>query len=94
MFKTLKEINIYYNVIFIYHKKEDEKKKYSLHFLINKYIKTMTKLNIFEIINVSFSFPFNNKEIDFEMIGIILAILLIYAEIKIKYKFPLILYDF
>ena len=94
MFKALKEINLYYDIIFIFHKNDNEKKNFSLHFLINKYIKKMIKLNIFKIKNNEniLSFSFNNKVVDFEMIGIILVILLIYPEIKILYKFPLIIF--
>ena len=94
MFKTLKDLNIYYNTQFIYEKKNNEKKKYSLNYVINKYIKIMIKLNRFEVIyeeNI-LSFSFSNKNVDFEMIGIILAILVIYPQITIKYKFPLILF--
>ena len=94
MFKALKEINIYYNIKFIYEKKNNEIKHYSLNYVINKYIKTMIKINIFEVIyeeNI-LSFSFSNKKVDFEMIGVILAVLIIYPQIKIKYKFPLLLF--
>ena len=47
MFKALKEINIYYNIKFIYEKKNNEIKHYSLNYVINKYIKTMIKINRF-----------------------------------------------
>ena len=54
----------------------------------------MIKLNRFEVIyeeNI-LSFSFNNPKIDFEMIGVIFAILFIYPHIKIKYKFPKLLF--
>lgn len=94
MFKSLKEINIYYNIIYVYNKKNNEKKNYSLNFVINKYIREMIKLNIFEEINNEniLSFSFNNTKVDFEMIGVILSILIIYPEIKIRHKIPLILF--
>lgn len=93
MFKALKEINIYYDNVFTFHKENCEKKNYSLNFVINKYIKTMIKLKIFEIINENIlSFSFNNEKVDFEIIGVILVILLVYPEIKIKYKIPLLLF--
>ena len=94
MFKALKDINIYYDIKFIYEKKNNKKKIYSLDYAINKYVKTMIKMNKFEVIyeeNI-LSFSFSNETIDFEMIGLILAILLIYPNIKIKYKFPLIIF--
>ena len=94
MFKSLKEINIYYDIVFIYEKKNNEKKKYCLNYVINKYIKTMIKLKRFEVIyeeNI-LSFSFKNQKIDFEMIGVILAILFIYPQIKIKYNFPILLF--
>ena len=94
IYKTLKEINIYYDIKIIYDKKNNEKRIYSLDYILNKYIKTMIKLNIFEIKNEEniLSFSFDNKKIDFEMIGIIFAILIIYPEIKLKNKFPLIIF--
>lgn len=94
MFKALKEINIYNDIKFIYEKKKNEKKNYCLNYAVNKYIKAMIKINRFHVIyedNI-LSFSFSNKKLDFEMIGVILAILFIYPEIKIKYKFPLILF--
>jgi hypothetical protein len=54
----------------------------------------MVKFHIYEIIyeeNI-LSFSFRNKNVDFEMIGIILTILFIYPEINIKYKFPMLLF--
>lgn len=94
MFKVLKKINIYYNIKIIYIKKNNEIKNYNLYYVVNKFIKKMIKLNIFEVKNEEniLAFSFKNKKIDFEIIGVILAILLIYPEIKIKYKFPLILF--
>jgi len=94
MFKAFKEINIYYNVHFIYEKKNSEKRQYSLNYVVNKYIKTMIKFKRFEVFyedNI-LSFSFSNKKVDFEIIGVIFAILFIYPQIKIKYKFPLILF--
>ena len=94
MFKALKEINIYYDTKFICEKKANEKKTYTLDYAINKYIKTMIKIKRFEVIREEniLSFSFSNEKLDFEMIGLILAILIIYPKIKIKYKFPLILF--
>ena len=51
----------------------------------------MVKKYIFTIINNTLYFSFINKKVDYEMIGIILSILFIYPEIKLKYKLPLIL---
>jgi hypothetical protein len=94
IFKSLKEINLYYDIKLIYEKKNKVEKICSLNYILDKYIRIMVKFHIYEIIyeeNI-LSFSFRNKNVDFEMIGIILTILLIYPEINIKYKFPMLLF--
>jgi len=94
LFKSLKEINLYFDIKLIYEKKNKVEKICSLNYILDKYIRIMVKFQIYEIVyeeNI-LSFSFRNKNVDFEMIGIILTILFIYPEIKIKYKFPMILF--
>lgn len=94
LFKSLKEINLYYDIKLIYEKKNNIEKVCSLNYILDKYIRIMAKFHIYEIVyeeNI-LSFSFRNKKVDFEMVGIILTILLIYTEIKIKYKFPMLLF--
>ena len=94
IFKSLKEINLYYDIKLIYEKKNNVEKICSLNYILDKYIRIMIKFHIYEIVYEEnlLSFSFRNKKIDFEMIGIILTILIIYPEIKIKYKFPILLF--
>ena len=94
IFKSLKEINLYYDIKLIYEKKNNVEKICSLNYILDKYIRIMIKFHIYEIVYEEnlLSFSFRNKKIDFEMIGIILTILFIYPEIKIKYKFPILLF--
>jgi hypothetical protein len=94
IFKSLKEINLYYDIKIIYQKENNVEKIYSLNYILDKYIRIMVKFHIYEIVYEEnlLSFSFKNKNIDFEMIGIILTILFIYPEIKIRYKFPILLF--
>jgi hypothetical protein len=94
IFKSLKEINLYYDIKLIYEKKNNVEKICSLNYILDKYIRIMIKFHIYEIVYEEnlLSFSFRNKKIDFEMIGIILTILIIYPEIKLKYKFPILLF--
>ena len=94
IFKSLKEINLYYDIKLIYEKNNNVEKICSLNYILDKYIRIMVKFHIYEIVyeeNV-LSFSFRNKNVDFEMLGIILTILFIYPEIKLKYKFPMLLF--
>ena len=63
----------------------------SLNLAINKFIDIMIKNDIFRIIDNTFFFSFNSKQVDYEMIGVILSALFIYPEIKLRYYIPLIL---
>ena len=98
IFYAIKKCNIYYNTKFILLKNSNSNSPISkkpkilnLDYALNKYLDFMVKKYIFTIINNTLYFSFINKKVDYEMIGIILSILFIYPEIKLKYKLPLIL---
>ena len=98
IFYSIKNCNIYYNTKFILLKNlntpEASSKKpkiLNLNDVLNKYFELMAKNKIFNIIKDTLFFSFENKKIDYEMIGIILSILFIYPEIQLRYKLPLIL---
>ena len=100
LFNALKNCNIYYNTKFILLKndsnspKSGKKKKpkvLNLNSAINKFIDKMLKNNIFFVIDNNLFFSFNTQEVDYEMIGVILSVLFIYPEIKLRYCVPLIL---
>ena len=98
LFNALKNCNIYYNTKFILLINSNSNSPISkkpkilnLEYALNKYLDFMLKKHIFTIINNTLYFSFINKKVDYEMIGIILSVLFIYPEIKLKYKLPLIL---
>jgi hypothetical protein len=98
IFYAIKNCNIYYNTKFILlrnlNTSEVSSKKpkiLNLNDVLNKYFELMAKNKIFNIIKDTLFFSFENKKIDYEMIGIILSILFIYPEIQLRYKLPLIL---
>lgn len=98
IFYAIKNCNIYYNTKFILVKNSNSNsptskkpKILNLDFAVNKYLDFMLKKHIFTVINNTLYFSFITKKVDYEMIGIILSILFIYPEIKLKYKLPLIL---
>ena len=94
LFSALKNCNVYYNTKFIILKTKGKIKKQkvlTLNLAINKYIDIMVKNKIFYIIDNTMFFQFNSKQVDYEMIGIILSILFIYPEVKLKYDLPIIL---
>ena len=98
IFYSIKNCNIYYNTKFILlrnlNTSEVSSKKpkiLNLNDVLNKYFELMAKNKIFNIIKDTLFFSFENKKIDYEMIGIILSILFIYPEIQLRYKLPLIL---
>ena len=98
IFYSIKNCNIYYNTKFILLRNlntpEVSSKKpkiLNLNDVLNKYFELMAKNKIFNIIKDTLFFSFENKKIDYEMIGIILSILFIYPEIQLRYKLPLIL---
>ena len=95
IFYAIKNCNIYYNTKFILLKNEKSNSKkpkiLNLNNVLNKYFENMIKNRNYNIINDTLFFSFDNKKVDYEMIGIALSILFIYPEIKLKYKFSLIL---
>ena len=100
LFNALKNCNIYYNTKFILLKndsnspksgKNKKPKVLNLNSAINKFIDKMLKNNIFFVIDNNLFFSFNTQEVDYEMIGVILSVLFIYPEIKLRYCIPLIL---
>ena len=97
LFNALKNCNIYYNTKFILSKilkdgKMKERKILTLNLAVNKYIDIMIKNNIFYIKDNTLFFRFNSNQVDYEMVGILLSILFIYPEIKLRYFIPLILF--
>ena len=102
IFLSLKKCNIYYNTKFILlknnnnanspeYKLSNKSKKLNLNTVLNKYFDIMIKNKNFFVIKDTLYFSFNNKKVDYEMIGIIISILFIYQDIKLKYKLPLII---
>jgi len=98
IFISLKKINIYYNLRFILFSGKNsnimEKKKskiLSLNAILNKYFEYMIKNKYFHLINNTLYFSLNSNTVDYEMLGIIISILIIYPEIKLDYNLPLIL---
>ena len=98
IFSSIKNCNIYYNTKFILFKKSNSNeisskkpKILNLNTVLNKYFDFMIKNKNYNIINDTIYFSLNNKKIDYEMIGIIISILFIYPEIKLKYKLSLLL---
>ena len=86
LFDKIKTCNLYLNLSFII--KNDAINNYSLNDILNQYFEKNIELNKFSVINgksIAISF---DKDIDFEILGFILAILVIYPDYKIKYKIP------
>ena len=101
IFYSIKNCNIYYNTKFILLKNSNSEgtpskkpKILNLNQVLNKYIDFMIKNKNYNINNDTLVFSFDNKKIDYEMIGIIISILFIYPEIKLKYKLSLLLCKF
>ena len=99
IFISLKNSNIYYNLKFILYNennsntntKKKKPKVISLNVILNKYFEFMLKNKYYSLINNTLYFSLNSKTVDYEMLGIIISILIIYPEIKLNYKLPLIL---
>lgn len=91
----LKVINIYFNNIFILRKEKNKSCRdlfFSLNDIVNQFIETNIKLNSFNIVDENnIGFSLSNKKIDYEIIGIIIAILFIYNDIKLNYTIPIFL---
>ena len=101
IFISLKKCNIYYNTKFILLKNtnnnsptsdsSNKSKILNLGTVLNKFFDFMIKNKIFFVIKDTLYFSFTNKKVDYEMIGIIISILFIYQDIKLKYNLPLII---
>ena len=83
LLEQLKNISIYQKIVLILKTKENEK-KLNLNDLIFQYFDLMIKSKYIEIINgKTIALSFRNK-IDYELLGFILAILLIYPDFNIN----------
>lgn len=101
LFEKLKFCNIYLNLQFCLNNSNNDftennnndnniinDNNISLSTLVNKYFENRIKLNKFNIINgKSLAFSFSSN-IDFELLGYILAFLFIYFDFKLNYKLP------
>ena len=91
----LKAVNIYFNNVFILRKEKNKVSKdyfLSLNNILNHFIETNLKLNLFNIIDGnSIGFSLSNKKIDYEIVGLIISILFINNDIQLKYKLPIFL---
>ena len=87
LLKKIKQNNIYEKVILIMQIDKNEK-KLSLNELIFQYFDFMIKSKNIEIINGKTIALSLIKKLDYELLGYILAIILINPEIKINYKLP------
>ena len=82
----IKECNLYLKSIFILD--EEKENKLSLNDMVTKYFELMIEQKKINIINGKSIAVSLKNNIDFELMGYILAILLIYKEYKINYKLP------
>ena len=82
----IKDCNLYLKSTFITDEEKDN--KLSLKDMVMKYFELMIEQNKINIINGKSIAVSLNNNIDFELLGYILAILLIYQEYKINYKLP------
>ena len=83
----IKECNLYLKSTFII----DNNNKFSLTDMVMKYFEFMIEINKINVINGKSIAVSLKNNIDFELLGYILAILLIYQECKINYKLPQLL---
>ena len=87
LFNKLKQCNIYEKIAFFLQTNEIEK-KIEINELIFQYFDLMIKEKNIEIINGKTILLSFDNNIDFELFGYILAILLIYPNCRINYKLP------
>jgi len=85
--KEIKNINIF-DDIFI----EINSNKIGLIDFINQYIDKMIEQKEFKLINGISIFLNFNGNLDFESLGVIITFIIVYQNVKIKYKFPLFLF--
>ena len=84
----IKDCNLYLKSTFVI---DEENNKYSLNDMVIKYFELMIEKKKIDIINgKSIAISLKSK-LDFELLGYILAILIIYDDCKIKYKLPQLL---
>ena len=84
----IKDCNLYLKSTFVI---DEENNKYSLNDMVIKYFELMIEKKKIGIINgKSIAISLKSK-LDFELLGYILAILIIYDDCKIKYKLPQLL---
>jgi hypothetical protein len=84
----IKDCNLYLKSTFLI---DEEKNKFSLNDMVIKYFELMIEKKKIGIINgKSIAISLKSK-LDFELLGYILAILIIYDDCKIKYKLPQLL---
>lgn len=88
----LKVVNIYFNNIFILRKEKNKPSKdqfLTLNDIVNHFIESNIKNNLFNIVDTNnIGFSLSNKKIDYEIIGLIISILFINNDIKLKYTLP------
>ena len=83
----IKDCNLFLKSTFLI----DDENKFSLNDMVIKYFELMIEKKKIDIINgKSISISLKSK-LDFELLGYILAILIIYDDCKIKYKLPQLL---
>ena len=84
----IKDCNLYLKSTFVI---DEENNKFSLNDMVIKYFELMIEKKKIDIINgKSIAISLKSK-LDFELLGYILAILIIYDDCKIKYKLPQLL---
>ena len=84
----IKDCNLYLKSTFVI---DEENNQFSLNDMVIKYFELMIEKKKIDIINgKSIAISLKSK-LDFELLGYILAILIIYDDCKIKYKLPQLL---
>ena len=87
LLNNLKNCNPYQKFIFVL-KTDEKEEKYDYNEVLFQYFDLMIKSKKFEIINGKTIYLPLNQKMDYELLGYILAILLIYPKYKINYKLP------
>lgn len=87
VFERMKNINIYDDISIAI----GENEQLTLSEFLDKFFDYMIEQNLFSVINgKTLAFDFN-KEIDWELLGILIVGMIIHSEITIKYKFNTLL---
>ena len=87
LLNNLINCNPYQKFIFVL-KTDEKEEKYDYNEILFQYFDLMIKSKKFEIINGKTIYLPLNQKMDYELLGYILAILLIYPKYKINYKLP------